>query len=147
MKSDCRVSGYVNNALYSAALRHLSVTQRKKNLETTHHKFQQRILGRTRLEMAKSLSTRHCIVKKRRLGWLWGMSCIMIDSRLPRQSLYWEVDTIKRKPGRPGEELDGYHSPRSEGNEIDLGRSTTAFCQQRRMASKCGQRCVRHGMN
>jgi len=40
------------------------------------------------------------IVKKRRPRWL-GYLLRMDDDRLPQQSGQWELDTAKRKPGRP----------------------------------------------
>jgi len=50
------------------------------------------------------------------------------------------------KARKTEKELVGCDMSRSEDNGIDLG-SATAFCQQRRMASKCGPMCLCYWMN
>jgi len=77
-------------------------------VETTHHKFQQRLLGITwkdkvrNEEIRKNTGLRklEIIIKERRLRWL-GHVLRMDDSRIPRKAIQWELRVYKRKLGRP----------------------------------------------
>ena len=126
----------------------------RKKLETAHHKFQRSTLSiswkdevrNDKVRDNMTLAKLELIVKERSLevarsslvhGWQKAAKAGSILG-----SGYHKAKTRKTK-----KELDGYHTPRSEGDGTDLGKSTTAICQQRRMALKCGPKCVRHRMN
>ena len=101
-------------------------------------------LGRMKSKTRTSGSKQKFSVKERRLRRL-GHSLHMDDSRLPKHTVYREVNSIEQKPGRwkIKIELDIWHYILgSEGNYSDLGRRATVFCQQRRLAIECSRMCL-----
>jgi len=48
----------------------------------------------------------------------------------------------KKKAWKTTKELERHHTTRLEKHRHDLGSSATARCQQRRLASTCGQMCL-----
>ena len=86
------------------------------------------------------------IIKEKRLRWL-GHLLRMDDDRLLRQTVYWDLNTAKRKPGRLRKNWND--TIRQDSNAIGTTwelRSTATSSQQERMASKCGAMRLRHMM-
>jgi len=116
----------ISTLRYGAELWPLPVTQMKEKLETTHHKFQQRLLGITWKDKVRNEEIRkktglrklELVIQERRLGWL-GYVLRIEDSRIPRHTV--GTEGLQEEVGTDKEKLDGHCQTRSEGYGYYLG--------------------------